>query len=99
MTSTVDSRYQALGLLGHSGATSDRVASWLLAQLPEGATGTVGDLWDMLFDLGAIPAGARNDRMLLWIQSQGYAVSTLPDANHEFWNDLLLRTVLWDSTL
>jgi len=99
MTATIDARYESLGLLGHGGATSDRVAAWLLSQLPEGATGTVSDLWDQLFDLSAIPGGARPERSLWWLQAQGHAVNTLPDANHEFWNDLLLRTTLWDSTL
>jgi len=99
MTATVDARYEALGLLGHEGAVSDRVMSWLLSQLPEGSAGTIGDLWDQLFDQDAIPTGARPERLLWWLQAQGHALDALPDANHEFWNDMLLRSTLWNSPL
>ena len=44
MSSTVDARFESLGLLGHEGASSDRVRSWLLSQLPEGTEGTISDL-------------------------------------------------------
>ena len=99
MSSTVDARYEALGLLGHEGASSDRVRSWLLSQLPEGTEGTISDLWMALFDQDGVAPGARPGRMLWWYQGQGIAANALPDAAFDYWVDTRARTALWDSTL
>ena len=100
MTTTVDSRYQALGLLGHQGAASDRIRDWLLSQLPPSAEGNnISDLWARLFDEAGVPPGARGDRMLAWLRQNGVDSNTLADGNFIFWSDALARAAMLDSPL
>ena len=93
MTTTIDGRYAALGLLGFEGATSDRITAWLRSQV-EGQH--VTDLWSALFDQAGIEPGARNDRFFIWLGLQGAAGDSLPDRAFSYWTALAAQLELED---
>jgi hypothetical protein len=93
MPSTIDSRYNALGLLGFEGGASDRITAWLRSQV-EGEH--VSDLWSALFDQAGIEPGARNDRFFIWLGQQGAAGDSLPDRAHSYWTTLAAQLELED---
>jgi len=85
---TIDSRFEALGLEGFEGAASDRIRDWLASELPPGADATqINDLWSSLFDSSAIPPGGHNDRLMQWYRSQGATGGSLPDLAYSYWTN------------
>jgi hypothetical protein len=97
MPTTIDSRFESLGLAGFDGAISDRLQAWLLYQLPPGWEGAqVSDLWADLFDSAAIPPGAHNERLAQWYRLQGATGSSLPDLAHDYWVNQLETGILND---
>ena len=95
MSTTIDSRYDALGRLGFEGSASDRITAWLRAQVGDEG-GHVSDLWSALFDLDGVPPGQRQDRMFSWLGVRGAAGDSLPDRAYSFWTALADQLQLED---
>lgn len=57
---------------------------WLMQETA--GTGSINDLWHLLFDQALIEGGQFNDRMMEWLSGQGFAQESLQDRLAAYWS-------------